>query len=70
MAGSYQHIIDENGAFAGHQHLLDTGGDVYEALEEIYGMIWYLANGDAARVEEARRNYTRGLELAPQKQGA
>lgn len=67
MAGSYNHIVDKNGALRGI-NLLENWGDMYEAIEECYGMIWYLASGDAARVEEARRNYQKGLELAPQKQ--
>lgn len=68
MAGSYNHIVDENGAFSGQHHRLETFSDVYEALEELYGMIWYLAGGDAAKVEIARRNYKRGLELAPKRE--
>jgi hypothetical protein len=68
MAGSYRHIVDENGAFSGHQHRLGNGGDVYEALEELYGMIWYLAGGDSEKVRTAQINYQKGLELAPQSQ--
>lgn len=65
MAGSYNHIITATGAFRGGG-LLDNKGDVYEALEECYGMIWFLAQGDKARVEEARQHYQDGLKLAPQ----
>lgn len=68
MAGSYNHIVDENGALRGIT-LLENWGDMHETIEECYGMIWYLSGGNAAKVEEARRNYKRGLELAPQKQG-
>jgi hypothetical protein len=39
--------------------------DAYETIEEMYGMIWYLAAGDASRVELARRNYQEGLRLSP-----
>lgn len=52
MAGSYNHIVDDQG------RLLDAGdlcsmlecisGDVYEACEEMYGMIWHLAERVAA----------------------
>jgi len=66
MAGSYNHVVDKTGAFVGVLgHLLDNLGDAHEALEELYGMVWYLANGDAAAVEKARVNYRAGLELSP-----
>lgn len=64
MAGSYSHITNDDGTFRGAD-LLDHLGDAYEALEECYGMIWYLADGDADRVEEARQNYKTGLERSP-----
>jgi hypothetical protein len=69
MAGSYNHIVDGKGRFRGVSHL-DNLGDAYEALEECYGMIHYLANYTGAylairleHIEEARRNYKRGLLL-------
>jgi hypothetical protein len=62
MAGSYKHIVDENGAFRGVE-LLDHLGDAYEALQECYGMIMFLAFGDLKRVEQARQHYEEGLEL-------
>jgi hypothetical protein len=75
MAGSWKHFVDKKGRFKG-SGLLDNGGDVVEALEEAYGMVWYLAHhlavyrgGDgqdaAALVEEARVNYRDGLQLSP-----
>lgn len=65
MAGSYQHITDhDTGAFIGTE-LLDNLGDAYEALEECYGMIWYLAGGDLTKVKEAAASYMTGLEKAP-----
>jgi hypothetical protein len=70
MAGSYHHIVEENGAFSGQQHRLENGGDVYEALEELYGMIWFLANGDSEKVRIAQINYKKGLELAPKREEA
>jgi len=66
VAGSYNHIVEENGALRGIDSL-ENWGDMYEAIEECFGMIWYLANGDADKVEEARRKYRKGLELAPQR---
>lgn len=50
---------------------MENGGDVFEAIEEMYGMIWLLAKSgrhsdrDAAdRVEWARKNYQDGLKMA------
>src|SRR5690349_25115750 len=42
MAGSWSHLTTGKGRFRGTE-LLDTMGDVAEALEECYGMVWYLA---------------------------
>lgn len=64
MAGSYKHIVNEEGQFVGGE-LLENGGDVYEGVEEMYGMIWLLADGDASKVEWARQNWKRGFELSP-----
>lgn len=47
MAGSYNHVISPSGDLASNQSvvsMLENGGDVYEAVEEMYGMIWYLAH--------------------------
>jgi hypothetical protein len=78
MAGSYNHCVTEQGNLASPERLAgmldyhDTG-DVFEAVEEMYGMIWYLANmreDDVANyapeqlVEFARQNYQEGLRLA------
>lgn len=73
MAGSYNHCVDDEGRFIGVR-LLDHLGDAYEALEEMYGMIWYLASaygaptsveGQREIVEEARASYREGLERSP-----
>ena len=68
MAGSYNHAVDDQGRLWAPSHMgiaAENLGDAYETIEEFYGMVWYLANGDPARVEEARQNYQRGLELSP-----
>lgn len=72
MAGSYSHITDDDtGRFIGVD-LIDNLGDAYEALEECYGMVQYLAqmasvfklSGDKqALIEEARQHYKDGLRL-------
>lgn len=46
MAGSYKHVVDDQGRLLDNEQvagMLETGGDVYEAVEEMYGMIWWLA---------------------------
>lgn len=76
MAGSWKHFTDSSGRFTG-SWLLENGGDVVEALEEAYGMVWYLAtaladSGQAGvaftpplLVEEARQHYKDGLQASP-----
>lgn len=47
MAGSYKHCVDGAGKLWDPRTLnrqLENGGDVYEAVEEMYGMIWFLAS--------------------------
>jgi hypothetical protein len=69
MAGSYNHCVEKpSGKLLNNLDLvsmIENGGDVYEAVEEFYGMVWYLANGKAARVEDARQSYAYGLFLSP-----
>lgn len=70
MAGSYNHATT-NGRLRNWRTMsiaTETGGDSFETIEEMYGMIWYLAGGDAARVEEARQNYKTGIEMSPGRQ--
>ena len=50
MAGSYNHIVEEDGNLRNDEavvYSLRTGHDVFEIIEEMYGMIWYLAGGMA-----------------------
>ncbi len=64
MAGSYDHLVDDDGKFQGVE-LLDDLGDAYQALEECFGMIWFLANGDAGRVVYAWRHWRDGFNMSP-----
>lgn len=77
MAGSYNHVVTNSGNLASNERVVDmleNGGDVFEAVEEMFGMIWYLAgklvpddeNADAVKeaVEDARQGYKEGLELS------
>lgn len=71
MAGSYNHATTDDGRLRNPDTMTiatETGGDAYETIEEMYGMIWYLAGGDATRVEEARQNYPAGIDLSPGRQ--
>lgn len=75
MAGSYKHCVTETGRLRNPEKLnnmLENGGDVYEAIEEMYGMIWWLAHVENAShrdpetlVELARQNYRKGIILSP-----
>jgi hypothetical protein len=74
MAGSYTHIITNQGNFVNNDTFVDmieNLGDAYEMAEEMYGMIWYLAtqsqdpgHSPAERVGRARQQYKVGLERA------
>lgn len=47
MAGSYRHVVEDDGRLSSNETIagmLENGGDVYEAVEEMYGMIWWLAH--------------------------
>jgi hypothetical protein len=73
MAGSYNHAVNRewNGQLRSPRNMTiatETQGDAYETIEEMYGMIWYLADGDPARVELARQYYKDGLRLSPGKE--
>lgn len=69
MAGSYAHIVhSETGRLLTVEQItnvLDTGGDVYETVEQLYGMIWFLAGGNAESVAAAEASYQIGLVNSP-----
>ncbi len=83
MAGSYDHITDEDGGLIEPREILnrlDAGGDLVECIEQLYGMIWFLANDgmternvlekneDQVRadlVKHAKHNYDEGLKYSP-----
>lgn len=75
MAGSYKHVVDEKGRLRDNESFvnqIENLGDAYEAVEEMYGMIWWLALSVsgyeelpvARRIELARQNYKNGLRLS------
>jgi hypothetical protein len=68
MAGSYKHAVTSKGHLRSPENIgiaTETQGDAYETIEEMFGMIWYLADGDPRKVEEARRNYRDGIAMSP-----
>lgn len=84
MAGSYLHVVDEDGALEEPediQGMLEcVSGDVAECIEQMYGMIWYLANELSLApavyagfspdmpddcIDEAQKKYKEGLLLSP-----
>jgi hypothetical protein len=76
MAGSYSHCVDDAGRLRDPEpfaDMIENLGDAYEATEELYGMVWWLAarlsvhSGatPAELVEDARVNYSAGVELSP-----
>jgi hypothetical protein len=73
VAGSFNHVVTSNGSLASNKvvvSMLENGGDVFQAVEEMYGMIWYMALGatdPAALIEEARQHYKEGLTASPTK---
>lgn len=75
MAGSYNHVVTRQGNLRSNESFIqsiENLGDAYEATEEMYGMIWWLAHmGPSAGpmmphdlVEMARQYSHMGLELA------
>jgi hypothetical protein len=50
MAGSWNHITDNEQRLRYDDHTIENLGDAIEAFEECYGMVWWLA----ARLVEAR----------------
>lgn len=71
MAGSYNHAVDEAGRLRNPVTMTiatETQGDAYETIEEMYGMIWWLAGGNGRRVAEARQHWMEGVGLSPGRQ--
>lgn len=77
MAGGYGHVVQKDGNLASNHRvtgMLENGGDMFETVEEMYGMIWFLAATYAykdprAAVENARHQYREGLKMAKEVNG-
>lgn len=85
MAGSFNHVTNKKGQLRdseSYRDMIDHLGDAYEATEEMYGMIWWLAktitspgiamiaeNTTAEEwIEMARQKYKTGISLSPTKE--
>lgn len=51
MAGSFNHVVADNGTFT--MGSIENLGDAHEALEECFGIIFFLTNGDKDRINAA-----------------
>jgi hypothetical protein len=61
MAGSWNHIITRDGKLLNNEDftvMIENLGDAYEAAEECFGMIWYLAQS-LAENHRAAGDFTR-----------
>lgn len=76
MAGSYNHITNDDGKWAG-TNLIENLGDAHEALEQCYGMIqvlsWVLEDATldfgslhtrADYIKWAEDNWEHGMKIA------
>lgn len=75
MAGSWQHMTTKSGKLRNNENfcdMIENLGDAYEAAEECYGMIWWLAlqlavyEGREATlgiIRRAEEHYKDGLHL-------
>jgi hypothetical protein len=52
MAGSYGHIVNEDGTYRGCD-LIENGGDAVECIEHCYLMIQHLSGGSKEKIAEA-----------------
>jgi len=51
MAGSLNHIVNDDGTFT--MDFIENLGDAHEALEECYQLIYILADGNTEKVSKA-----------------
>lgn len=73
MAGSYDHCVAKDGQLLRSEDfadMIENLGDAFEAVEEMYGMIWLMADGDQSIVFDARSRYLEGLEVSPGTNGS
>lgn len=60
MAGSYNHIVDENNQLISNEEfpiMIENLGDAYEMAEECWWLINILADFDKSKIEAAHQEY-------------
>ncbi|TCO55648.1 hypothetical protein [Actinocrispum wychmicini] len=76
MAGSYEHVVADDGQLLVNKdfvEMVEHLGGAYETVEHMYGMVWWHANRLAAEhktdpaslIKAAAANYKVGLEVSP-----
>lgn len=60
MAGSYDHATNDDGTYRGVD-LLENMGDMHEAVDEMWMMIWVLSGGDRTKIKAASDEYFKCL---------
>ncbi|MBW2097160.1 MAG: hypothetical protein JRI80_20080 [Deltaproteobacteria bacterium] len=64
MAGSYEHLVGNDGSF--DMSTIENLGDAHEALEECFALINELVDGDIAKLEIAEMRYRElGVRRSP-----
>ena len=70
MAGSYSHVTTDDGNLRDNESfvkMVENLGDAFETVEEMYGMIWYMAThtpNPKESVKQACAEYREGLQYA------
>ena len=77
MAGSYGHVASDAERTRGQlleprdvASMLENPGDVWEAVEQMFDMIWFLdgqvnPSDPSSAVSSAEANYRAGLDISP-----
>jgi hypothetical protein len=66
MAGSWRHMTTEQGELLNNENfcgMIENVGDAYEAAEECFGMIWWLASAFEESAEWGSVTHTREMVL-------
>jgi len=73
---SFGHVVQKDGnlrALSIIGDMLTSKDDIVKTVEEMYGMIWFLAGKEVGRekqtVEDARKQYREGLKIAKKVNG-
>lgn len=75
MAGSWQHMTTRKGRLLPDERftgMIENLGDAYEAAEECFGMVWFLAHALAGMIHHDQASPTRAqvMDLIAQAQAS